>query len=78
LHEIAGSGQELRVITGYEKLCVGRKVAGPMAPQDRTCAHLQDSYFRRMWRLANTLAKAREGILQKKDVKKRRTKPLCV
>jgi len=34
------------------------------------CAHLQDSYLRRMWRLANTLARVREGILQKKMLKK--------
>jgi hypothetical protein len=53
-------------------------LAALMAPEDRTCVHLQDSYLRRMWRLANRLAKVRERILQKKDVRKIRAKPLCV
>jgi len=49
--------------------------AAPMAPEDRMSPHLQDSYLRCMWRLTNTLAKVGQGILQKKDVKKRRSKP---
>jgi len=56
-------------------------LAALMAPEDRTSAHLQrleDSYLRRMWRLANTLAKVRQGILQKKMLIKRRSKPECV
>ena len=54
------------------------KLAALMAPEDRMSAHLQDSDLLRMWSLTNTLAKVRQGILQKKDVKKRRTKPLFV
>ena len=53
-------------------------LAALMAPEDRASAHLQDSHLRRMWRLTNTLAKVGRGILQKKDVRKRRAKPLCV
>ena len=41
-------------------------------------AHLQDSYLRRMLRLTNTLARVGQGMLHKKDVRKRRAKPLCV
>ena len=56
-------------------------MAAMMAPEDRTSAHLQrmeDAYLRRMWRLTNTLAKVRQGILHQKDVKKRGSKPECV
>ena len=42
----------------------------PSRRSDRLSAHLQDSYLRRMWRLANTLAKVREGILEKKMLKR--------
>jgi len=39
---------------------------------------MKDSGFRRMCRLISAFGKVREGILQKKDVKKVRTKPVCV
>jgi hypothetical protein len=56
-------------------------LAALMAPEDKHSAHLQrleDSYLRRMWRLINAFGKVRQGVLQKKDVKKIRSKPECI
>jgi len=61
-----------------EHACSSVNLAALMAPEDRASAHLQDSHLRRMWRLTNTLAKVRQGNVHKKDVRKRRAKPLCV
>ena len=65
-----------------EKVKSAENLAALMAPEDnKQSAYLQrleDSYLRRMWRLINAFGKVREGILQKKDVKKVRTKPVCV
>jgi len=36
---------------------------------------MEDSNLRRLWRLTNTFAKVRQGVLHKKDVKKMRSKP---
>ena len=44
-------------------------LAALAASGDETAVHLQhmeDSHLRRLWRLTNTLAKVREGALQKK------------
>ena len=38
----------------------------------------QDSFFRRMCRLINAFGKVRQGIMQKKDVRKVRSKQECV
>jgi hypothetical protein len=81
-----------RVAEPYENLAwrYGRKceavrssenLAALMAPEDKHSAHLQrleDSCLRRMWRLINAFGKVRQGILQKKDVKKIRSKPECI
>ena len=39
---------------------------------------MEDSHLRRLWRLTYTLAKVRQGILQKKDVKSNRANPECI
>jgi hypothetical protein len=54
--------------------------AALMAMDDEKGAPLQrmeDSQLRRLWRLTNCLAKVRQGVLQKKDVKNDRTNPEC-
>ena len=64
-----------------ERVQSSENLAALMAPDDHQSAHLQrleDSCLRRMWRLINAFGKVRQGILQKKDVKKIRTKPECV
>jgi len=46
---------------------------GEEPPEHQQSAHLQsmeDSYLRRMWRLINALEKVRQGVLQKKEIKK--------
>lgn len=56
-------------------------LAALMAPEDQNSVHLQrlqDSCLQRMWRLINAFGKVRQGILQKKEIKKIRTKPECV
>jgi hypothetical protein len=53
-------------------------LAALMAPEDQSSVHLQrmeDSNLRRLWRLINAFGKIRQGVLEKKDVKKIRTKP---
>ncbi len=52
-----------------------------MATEDHKGVLLQrmeDSHLRRLWRLTNTLAKVRQGVLQKKDVKSNRANPECI
>ena len=47
-------------------------LAALMAPEDQKSMYLQrleDSSFRRLWRLINALGKVRQGALEKKDVK---------
>jgi len=64
-----------------EKVQSAENLAALMAPDDQKSAHLQrmeDAYLRRMWRLINALGKVRQGVLQKKDVRKIRAKPECV
>jgi hypothetical protein len=43
---------------------------------DREAEMTQD--LRRLWRLIKAFGKVRQGMLQKKDVKKIRAKPVCV
>jgi hypothetical protein len=64
-----------------EKVQSPENLAALMAPEDKQSAHLQrleDSNLRRMWRLINAFGKVRQGIRQKKDVRKIRTKPVCI
>jgi hypothetical protein len=64
-----------------ERVRSTENMAALMAPEDKQAALLQrmeDSYLRRMWRLINAFGKVRQGILQKKDVRKIRSKPECV
>jgi hypothetical protein len=64
-----------------ERVHSSENLAALMAPEDKHSAHLQrmeDSYLRRMWRIINAFGKVRQGALQKKDVKKTRSKPVCV
>jgi hypothetical protein len=84
--------QLARLMEGYETLAwqYSRKservqssenLAALMAPEDKQSAHLQrmeDSYLRRMWRLINAFGKVRQGVLEKKDVRKTRAKPVSV
>ena len=56
-----------------ERVHSSENLAALMAPDDKHSAHLQrmeDSYLRRMWRLINAFGKVRQGILQKKMLKK--------
>jgi hypothetical protein len=64
-----------------ERVQSSENLAALMAPQDQTSVLLQrmeDSSLRRLWRLINALGKVRQGVLEKKDVKKIRAKPECV
>jgi hypothetical protein len=64
-----------------ERVRSPENLAALMAPQDHQSAHLQsleDSCLHRMWRLINAFGKVRQGILQKKDVRKVRSKQECV
>jgi hypothetical protein len=64
-----------------ERVQSTENLAALMAPENQQAAHLQrleDSCMRRMWRLINAFGKVRQGMLQKKDVKKVRSKPECV
>jgi predicted HAD superfamily Cof-like phosphohydrolase len=65
----------------FERVRSPENLAALMAPQDQQSAHLQrleDSCLRRMWRLINAFGKVRQGIMQKKDVRKVRSKQECV
>ncbi|MDR3676029.1 MAG: hypothetical protein P4N24_11115 [Acidobacteriota bacterium] len=56
-----------------EKVRSTENLAALMAPNDHHSVHLQrleDSSLRRMWRLINAFGKVRQGILQKKMLKK--------
>lgn len=64
-----------------EKVQSPENLAALMAPQDQASVLLQrmeDSCLRRLWRLINAFGKVRQGILEKKDVKKIRAKPSSV
>ncbi len=64
-----------------EKVKSPENLAAMMATDDPRGVLLQkmeDSHLRRLWRLTNTLAKVRQGVLHKKDVKSDRPKPECV
>jgi len=64
-----------------EKVQSAENLAALMAPDDERSTQLQrleDAYLRRMWRLINALGKVRQGVLEKKDVKKIRPKPECI
>jgi len=65
----------------YEKVKSPENLAAMMATDDPRGALLQkieDSHLRRLWRLTNTFAKVRQGVLHKKDVKSDQPKPECV
>ena len=64
-----------------ERVQSAENLAALMAPEDDKSVHLQrleDSNLRRLWRLINAFGKVRQGALEKKDVKNKRTKPECV
>ena len=64
-----------------ERVQSSENPAALMAPDDKQSAHLQrleDSYLRRMWRLFNAFGKVRQGVLQKKDVRKTRPKSVTI
>jgi hypothetical protein len=64
-----------------EKVSSPENLAAMMATEDHKGVLLQrmeDSHLRRLWRLTNTLAKVRQGILQEKDVKSNRANPECI
>ena len=64
-----------------EKVKSPENLAAMMATDDPRGVLLQkieDSHLRRLWRLTNTFAKVRQGVLHKKDVKSDRAKPECV
>jgi hypothetical protein len=65
----------------FEKVHSPENLAALMAPGAEASMHLQrieDSELRRMWRLINAFEKVRQGVLRKKEIKKTRSKPLCV
>jgi hypothetical protein len=64
-----------------ERVQSAENLAALMAPEDEKSVHLQrleDSNLRRLWRLINAFGKVRQGALEKKDVKKIRSKPECI
>ncbi len=70
-----------RLSRQLERVQSPENLAALMAPEDQTSVLLQrleDSGLRKLLRLINTFGKVRQGLLEKKDVKKIRPKPLCV
>jgi hypothetical protein len=64
-----------------ERVQSAENLAALMAPEDQKSVHLQrleDSNLRRLWRLINAFGKVRQGVLEKKDVKNIRAKPVCI